>query len=94
MDDKQMIPFVVMESVMTRNERTIRNLITALVITILLLFVSNAIWVYEWTRYDYSSESVDMDTENGTANYIGESGDISYGMDKSEEETKDIEGQK
>lgn len=91
MEDKQMIPFVVMESVTARNERTIRNLITAVVITVILLFASNAIWVYEWTRYDYSSESVDLNADNGTANYIGESGDISYGMDKSEEKTQGVE---
>lgn len=80
-----MIPFIVFESIATRHERIIKNLITAIIIIVILLFASNAIWVYEWTRYDYSSEeSVDIDAKDGTANYIGNDGDITNGKNTSE----------
>ena len=83
--DKKTVPYIVLESICARNERTVRNLITTIVIIIILLFASNAIWVYEWTRYDYSSESsnVDVDAKDGVATYIGNDGDI-YGKDNCE----------
>lgn len=52
----QSVPFVVHESAMARNERAVKRLIVALVIAIALIFASNAIWLYAWLQYDYSSE--------------------------------------
>ena len=42
------VPYIVYESSQARNERTIKRLIIALIMTILLLFLSNAIWIHEW----------------------------------------------
>lgn len=88
-NDAQTIPYIVFESVLTRYERTIRNLIIVVIVTIVLLFSSNAIWVYQWTQYDYSSEesTIDVDAKDGTANYIGNDGDINNGEDKSNEKS-------
>lgn len=89
MEEKQMIPFVVFESISSRYERVVKHLITAIIIIVILLFASNAIWVYEWTQYDYSSEeSVDIDAKDGTANYIGNDGDITNGENSGHENPK------
>jgi uncharacterized paraquat-inducible protein A len=52
----QSIPFVVHESAMARNERNMKRLVIALIAAIVLIFASNAIWLYAWMQYDYSSE--------------------------------------
>lgn len=83
--DLERVPYVVYESEMARNERIIKRLIVALVISIFLIFVSNAIWLYAWLQYDYSSEStVTVDGKDGVANYIGNDGEISNGTNNSE----------
>ena len=44
------VPFIVYEGTIARFERTIKRLIILVGITILLLFASNAIWIYEWKQ--------------------------------------------
>lgn len=85
------VPYLVYEATQARNERTIKRLIIVIIISIALIFVSNAIWLYVWSQYDYtSSESVDLSTDGGgDANYIGNNGDIVNGESKgSESQTK------
>lgn len=79
----QSVPFVVHESAMARNERTVKRLVIALIAAIALIFASNAIWLYAWMQYDYSNEGsvVDVDANDGVANYIGNDGDIVNGAD-------------
>lgn len=85
------VPYFAHEGMMARNERTIKRLVIALIVSIILIFASNALWLYCWMQYDYvGSESVDIDGKDGIANYIGNNGDISNGTDhSSESQTKD-----
>ena len=78
------IPYFVHEGDMARSERTIKKLLIALVVAIALIFASNAIWLYAWMQYDYVSSdgSVDIDSKDGTANYIGNDGDITNGTNQ------------
>ena len=81
------VPYIALESAQARHERIMKRMIAVLVVAISLLFVSNVIWVYEWTRYDYSSdETVTIDGgERGNANYIGNDGEIRvYGENNGE----------
>lgn len=80
------VPYLVYEGQMARNERIIKRLIIALIISIILIFASNALWLYEWCQYDYTSSSstVEIDSGEGVANYIGNDGDITNGEDKSD----------
>lgn len=59
MDEKNMahrdVPYLVYEATQARNERTIKRVVIALIIAIILIFVSNAIWLWAWTQYDYVS---------------------------------------
>ena len=49
---------------------TVHALIIALIISLTLLFVTNAVWLYQVTR------GTTVITEGGTTNFIGESGKI------------------
>lgn len=78
------VPFIVHEGTIARFERTIRRLIILVGITILLLFASNAIWIYEWNQYDYSDVLVDSQ-DGGNASYIGANGYINNGESTSKD---------
>lgn len=88
MNDKERdlcVPYIVHEGVQVRLERTIKRLVYALILTILLMFASNGLWLWAWMQYDYVSEdstvntnTIDVDGKNGTATYIG---DIINGSD-------------
>lgn len=69
MEDNK-VPYIVYEGAIARFERTVRRLIIVLAVTILLLFASNALWIYEWNQYDYSDVTVDSQ-DGGNANYMG-----------------------
>ena len=76
------VPYIVHETAMARNERNVKRMIVAVITAIALLFASNALWLYAWMQYDYSSEEVIIDSQDGgTANYIGNDGDIINGED-------------
>lgn len=84
--ENKTVPYIVYESSQARAERRDRRFIIALIIVTVMLFVSNIIWVYEWTQYDYSSEqTVTVDGKDGIANYIGNDGDITNGKDYSDQ---------
>lgn len=90
MDDKMcLIPYVVHEGSVARIERITKRITAALIVTIILLFVSNCAWLYAWMQYDYSSsatttETVTIDGKDGVANYIGNDGDINNGENNKE----------
>lgn len=80
------VPYIVFESVMVREERYIRRLIFALVISIILIFASNTAWLWFFNQFEYSNEEmVTVDGKDGVANYIGNDGTINNGEDSSEE---------
>ena len=80
--DEPKIPMIVYEVAQVKHERTLKRLIIALVIAVVLMFASNALWLYAWTQYDYSGTDYDLiniDGKDGIANYIGNSGVINNG---------------
>lgn len=80
MEDKT-VPYLVYEGTQARNERTIRRLIIVIVVTILLLFASNALWLYEWCQYDYETEIITYTQDGRGLNTInlGHQEGIEYG---------------
>lgn len=80
------IPYIAYEIAEAKNERLIKRLIIALIITIILMFITNVFWIYEFCSYDYLTEETTVDADCGTANYIGQDGDIVYGTNNSEKE--------
>lgn len=82
------IPYFAHEGMLARQDRTIKRLSIALVLSIILIFASNVIWLYAWMQYDYTGEetqiqTVDVDAKEGVANYIGHNGSINNGTDTS-----------
>ena len=72
------IAFERMQSKDERNDKW-RNL--TIIILIVLLVVTNAMWLVAWNQYDYVEDyTVDVDSDDGgNANYIGNDGDIYNG---------------
>ena len=80
------VPYVVHEATVARQERQIKRMWIALIVAIALMFFTNMIWVGVFSSYDYSSEEIIVDAEdNGNANYIGQDGNIYNGEDNSAE---------
>lgn len=84
--ENKAVPYIVYESEAARHERTVRRFIIALIVAFALLVASNLAWLYAWMQYDYTSEEIQVDANNGTANYIGHDGDINNGTNNSTEE--------
>lgn len=80
MDDLQSIPYVVYESAETRSERHIKRLTIALIVAVFLMFISNALWLWAWCQYDYTSEEVSYTQDGEGMNTIntGTQGDVTY----------------
>ena len=76
MEDKQTVSYLVYESSQTRADRVIHRLILALVITVGLLFISNALWLYAWSK---GNSGTTITSQDGTTNYIGNDGMIDNG---------------
>ena len=91
--DHKSIPYFAHEGMMARMERTVKRLWVVLIIVIALMFASNAAWLYAWMQYDYvdMDRSIDINADNGTANYIGNDGDITNGTNPSTNQDKDGE---
>lgn len=88
MSEKEPVPYIVYEGEQVRTERNVKRLIIALVVAILLIFASNVIWLYAWMQFDYVGEvthTIDVDAEDGVANYVGRDGDIVNGKDYSDD---------
>ena len=87
MDDKintPPVPYIVYDEEQARNERNVKRLVIALLISICLIFASNLVWLYAWMSYDYVGKvthTIDVDAKDGVANYVGHDGDIVNGKD-------------
>lgn len=76
------VPYVVYRDAMAHDRWAIKGLVIALIVTILLLFASNAIWLYYWNQFEYSAEETVTTVDSkgdGIANYTGGDGGVIYG---------------
>lgn len=86
MENENKVPYAAYEGLQVRHERTVKRLIIAIIVTVILMFASNMAWLYAWQSYDYESEetAVIVDSKDGgNANYIGNDGDITNGKSDS-----------
>ena len=75
--DEQKVPYIVFEGEQARHERTVKRLILALLISVLLLFASNMAWLWFFNSFDIVTETVTQDTDTGGLNaYVGGNGAI------------------
>lgn len=89
MEDKS-VPYIVYESEAARHERTVKRLITIILISICLLVITNIAWLLVFNSYDITSTSTEIVTDEGNANMLeaGMNGEINN-VDKDNEEVKD-----
>ena len=92
MDENNMtVPYIVYEGAQARHERTVKRLIVIIIIAILMLFASNAIWLYVWSQYD----TVEYDyTQDGRGvNIIGSENEVNQNGAEIDYESESQEGQ-
>ena len=90
--DNDKIPYIAFEAEMARHERTNKRLLTALLIAIVLLCASNLGWLWFFNQFDFQTETVMFETEDGGDNsYIGNNGVINNGEDDSTENNYDAQ---
>lgn len=83
-ESRAVVPYIVHESAMARQERTIKRLVIALIVAAVLTFVTNLAWLYEWAQYDYAGESIETTYQQdgeGT-NIIGDDNKVDNGAEK------------
>lgn len=86
MENPKDVPYIAFEGAQARMERVNNRLFKVIIALIIVLVLSNALWLYAWTRYDYTSDAtVTVDGKDGIANYIGNDGDITNGEGYSKE---------
>ena len=71
------VPFAVHESAMARMERTIRRLWILLLVLVVLLVGTNALWI--WYESQFEKVEVTQENEDGYNSFIGNDGDIYNG---------------
>ena len=83
------------EGDMDRADRTNRRLIIALVLSIVLIFATNAVWLYEWMQYDYVAEdeytSTMYEQDGSGINIMGNRNEVNNGTENSIDEKTDDE---
>lgn len=88
MEDKKTVSYLVFESITARNERHTKRLTIALVISIILIFLSNALWLYAWMQYDYSSAENTTTTtytqDSSGINIIGDDNNVAKQKDNND----------
>lgn len=81
------VPYVVHESTVARMERIIKRQWIALIVAIALIFGCNAIWLYAWCQYDYSSEEIIYQQDGEGTNIIGDSNEVNNGTESNDTQT-------
>ena len=84
-DNKQMmIPFIVYESMLAKEDTQQRRMVYIIILLIVLLLVTNVIWLVAWNQYDYVDVATDISAEQDGSgvNIIG-GGDVDYGTEGS-----------
>ena len=66
------------EASQARAERTIKRLIIALIMTIILLLLSNASWLRYWSQYDFEEISYAQDGTGLNSINFGRQGNLNY----------------
>lgn len=84
--DAATIPYFAHEGMVDRLDRINRRLLIAVIIAVVMLFASNALWLYCWMQYDYvdGGEETEIvttvDSEgDGIASYVGNDGGVTIG---------------
>jgi hypothetical protein len=79
------IPYIAFEAEMARHEREKFRLVKALIISIIITFISNMAWLWFFNQFDVIGNTVQLESnEAGNASYMGGSGVIDNGRSESQ----------
>lgn len=71
------VPYYAYEVALARLDRVIKRMWVLVLSLIILLFVSNAAWI--WYESQFEEIRIEQDNESGYNNFIGNDGDIHNG---------------
>lgn len=74
--EPEKIPYIVYEGAMARAERTMKRLVIALIIAVVLIFASNVAWLWYISQYDFESYEYDYSQDGQGINIIGEHNEV------------------
>lgn len=94
-DSRIQVPYIVYEGAMARMERTIKRLFILLIVSVLIAFVSNIVWLYWWNQYEYvtETETYSYQQDGSGLNLIGDRNHINDGSEIYEEFDKENSNQ-
>lgn len=72
------VPYIVHESAMARQERTIKRLWILLILVISLLVATNGAWIWYESQWEDIYVEQEVETETGDA-FVAGVGDVKYG---------------
>lgn len=67
------------EDIIEKLTLVIKRLIVAIIVLSVVIFISNAVWLWAWTSYEYVASETSVITKDGVSNFIGNSGSIQGG---------------
>lgn len=88
-NDNIIMSRIAFERMQAKDERNDRWRNITIVLLIILLVVTNAMWLVAWNQYDYVEDYTQVDSGEGDINYIGNDGDINNGADNSKNTKQD-----
>lgn len=72
MEEQMTVPYIVHESAMARNERHIKRLVIALIVSVVMIVASNLAWLYVWNSFEYVGDSTTYSQDGEGVNIIGD----------------------
>lgn len=81
------IPYFAFEGEMARSERHIKRLWIAIIVLAFVTVITNVMWIWYISQYDYTSYDYEQSNEDGV-NVVGEDNEVDYGISKSDKENK------
>lgn len=79
------VPYIVHEALEAKHERTVKRLIIAVILTVILLFASNISWLIYISSYDYVSYEYSQEGEG--LNIVGDSNGVTLSESKIEDQS-------
>lgn len=82
---EEKVPYIVHEGEVARLERIIKRLVVIATLAVVMIFATNAVWLYAWNQYEYVGEqSYSYDQDGAGVNIIGTDNEVRNGSTPSD----------
>ena len=72
------VPYIVHEASMARSERTVKRLWATIILLIVLLFGSNAGWLYYESQFEETATTIEAEADDGGNAVANNNGMVNY----------------